>query len=76
MKIGFFYHVSFHLSGARAKEQSLIQKTSYLSSLGSALAPTVPILSAITSFLTHLGSGYTLSAAQVCSSITFTSMQS
>lgn len=51
----------------RTKEQSFIEKTSYLSSLGVSLAPTVPILSAIVTFLTHLGSGHTLSAAQAFS---------
>ncbi|KAK3908119.1 Multidrug resistance-associated protein 5 [Frankliniella fusca] len=51
----------------RSEEQSYIQKTSYLSSFGSSLAPTVPIISAIVSFLSHLASGNTLSAAQAFS---------
>ncbi|KAE8744038.1 ABC-transporter, subfamily C member 08 [Frankliniella occidentalis] len=51
----------------RSKEQGYIQKTSYLSSFGSSLAPTVPIMSSIVSFLSHLGSGNTLSAAQAFS---------
>ncbi|KAJ1529288.1 hypothetical protein ONE63_006086 [Megalurothrips usitatus] len=52
---------------ARDNEKKLIQKTSYLSSIGFSLAPTIPIISSIVTFLSHIGAGNPLTAAQAFS---------
>lgn len=49
----------------RCNEQENISKISYLTTFGISLAPTVPIISAVVTFMAHIGSGNTLTAAQV-----------
>ena len=52
-------------SGARADERALLQRAAYVQSVSIALAPTVPVIAAIITFLCHVGAGYNLTAAQV-----------
>ncbi|XP_050718620.1 ATP-binding cassette sub-family C member 5-like isoform X20 [Eriocheir sinensis] len=52
------------VSGIRGRERHLLEKSAYVQSLSLAMAPTVPIISAIVTFLAHIGAGYNLTAAQ------------
>lgn len=49
----------------RKKEHDYLQKTAYCQSLSISMAPTVPVISAIITFLAHIGAGNSLTAAQV-----------
>ncbi|XP_066602982.1 ATP-binding cassette sub-family C member 5-like isoform X3 [Prorops nasuta] len=49
----------------RAKEEKLLHKTAFLQSISMSLAPTVPVISSIVTFLAHLSQGGSLTAAQV-----------
>lgn len=49
----------------RKKEHDYLQKTAYCQSLSISMAPTVPVISAIITFLAHVGAGNSLTAAQV-----------
>lgn len=51
--------------GVRAHELTYTKRISYLFSLGASFAPTVPIVSAIVTFVAHVASGNSLTAAQV-----------
>lgn len=55
----------FIFSGIRSRERQLLERSAYVQSLSLAMAPTVPIISAIVTFLAHIGAGYNLTAAQV-----------
>ncbi|XP_050718619.1 ATP-binding cassette sub-family C member 5-like isoform X19 [Eriocheir sinensis] len=57
------------VSGIRGRERHLLEKSAYVQSLSLAMAPTVPIISAIVTFLAHIGAGYNLTAAQAWSYI-------
>ncbi|XP_050718603.1 ATP-binding cassette sub-family C member 5-like isoform X6 [Eriocheir sinensis] len=59
------------VSGIRGRERHLLEKSAYVQSLSLAMAPTVPIISAIVTFLAHIGAGYNLTAAQAMTVITF-----
>ncbi|XP_023713114.1 multidrug resistance-associated protein 5 isoform X5 [Cryptotermes secundus] len=48
----------------RKKEHDYLQKTAYCQSLSISMAPTVPVISAIITFLAHVGAGNSLTAAQ------------
>ncbi|XP_064100115.1 ATP-binding cassette sub-family C member 5-like isoform X4 [Macrobrachium nipponense] len=48
----------------RSRERSLLEKSAYVQSISLAMAPTVPVLAAIITFLAHIGAGYNLTAAQ------------
>ncbi|XP_043243521.1 multidrug resistance-associated protein 5-like isoform X2 [Amphibalanus amphitrite] len=52
------------ITAARSSERSLLQRAAYVQSVSIALAPTVPVISAIITFLCHVGAGYNLTAAQ------------
>lgn len=49
----------------RKKEHDYLQKTVYCQSLSISMAPTVPVISAIITFLAHVSAGNGLTAAQV-----------
>lgn len=49
----------------RKKEHDYLQKTAYCQSLSISMAPTVPVISAIITFLAHVSAGNSLTAAQV-----------
>jgi hypothetical protein len=49
----------------RKKEHDYLQKTAYCQSLSISVAPTVPVISAIITFLAHVAAGNSLTAAQV-----------
>ncbi|XP_037076068.1 multidrug resistance-associated protein 5-like isoform X2 [Pollicipes pollicipes] len=55
------------ITEARSSERSLLQKAAYVQSVSIALAPTVPVIAAIVTFLSHVAAGYNLTAAQVFS---------
>ncbi|XP_034250693.1 multidrug resistance-associated protein 5-like isoform X1 [Thrips palmi] len=55
------------IRGVRAQEQTYTKRISYLLSLGTSLAPTVPIISAIVAFVAYVASGNSLTAAQAFS---------
>lgn len=57
-KINFF-------PGTRKDEIREIRKTAYCQSLGIIMAPTVPVISGIVTFVAHILSGGTLTASQV-----------
>ncbi|XP_066942829.1 ATP-binding cassette sub-family C member 5-like isoform X2 [Macrobrachium rosenbergii] len=48
----------------RSRERRLLEKSAYVQSISLAMAPTVPVLAAIITFLAHIGAGYNLTAAQ------------
>ncbi|XP_042864040.1 multidrug resistance-associated protein 5-like isoform X6 [Penaeus japonicus] len=48
----------------RKRERSLLEKSAYVQSISLAMAPTVPVIAAIVTFLAHIGAGYNLTAAQ------------
>ncbi|XP_045132970.1 multidrug resistance-associated protein 5-like isoform X4 [Portunus trituberculatus] len=52
------------VSGIRSRERQLLEKSAYVQSLSLAMAPTVPIIAAIVTFLAHIGAGYDLTPAQ------------
>jgi hypothetical protein len=49
----------------RKKEHDRLQKIAYCQSLSVSMAPTVPVISAIVTFLAHVVAGNSLTAAQV-----------
>nr|XP_045601897.1 ATP-binding cassette sub-family C member 5-like isoform X2 [Procambarus clarkii] len=51
----------------RCRERRLLEKSAYVQSISLAMAPTVPIIAAIVTFLAHIGAGYNLTAAQTYS---------
>ncbi|KAK7069829.1 Multidrug resistance-associated protein 5 [Halocaridina rubra] len=53
------------ISEIRSRERRLLEKSAYVQSISLAMAPTVPVLAAIVTFLAHIGAGYNLTAAQV-----------
>ncbi|XP_024938073.1 multidrug resistance-associated protein 5 isoform X5 [Cephus cinctus] len=63
------------LIGIRKQEQSLLLKTAYFQSLSVSLAPTVPVISAIVTFLSHIAAGNNLTAAEVFPLLTFLNSQ-
>ncbi|XP_027219261.2 ATP-binding cassette sub-family C member 5 isoform X6 [Penaeus vannamei] len=48
----------------RKRERHLLEKSAYVQSISLAMAPTVPVIAAIVTFLAHIGAGYNLTAAQ------------
>jgi hypothetical protein len=52
-------------SGIRSKEHDLLQRAAYCQSLSISMAPTVPVISTIITFLAHISAGNNLTAAQV-----------
>ncbi|KAK4289504.1 hypothetical protein Pmani_037528 [Petrolisthes manimaculis] len=52
------------ISEIRSRERHLLEKTAGIQSISFALAPTVPVISAIVTFLAHIGAGYNLTTAQ------------
>ncbi|XP_066994509.2 ATP-binding cassette sub-family C member 5 isoform X2 [Anabrus simplex] len=48
----------------RTQESNLLQKAAYCQSLSVSMASTVPVISAIITFLSHVGAGYNLTAAE------------
>jgi hypothetical protein len=62
--INIKFYLPFHL-GVRSKECNFLQKTAYFQSLSISLAPTIPVVSAIVTFLAHISAGNNLTAAQV-----------
>lgn len=63
-----YINIKFYLpsqSGIRSKECNFLQKTAYCHSLSISMAPTVPVISAIITFLAHISAGNNLTAAQV-----------
>ncbi|XP_071550882.1 ATP-binding cassette sub-family C member 5-like isoform X3 [Panulirus ornatus] len=48
----------------RRRERQLLEKSAYVQSISLAMAPTVPIIAAIVTFLAHIGAGNNLTAAQ------------
>ncbi|XP_021928372.1 multidrug resistance-associated protein 5-like isoform X2 [Zootermopsis nevadensis] len=59
----------------RSKECNFLQKTAYCHSLSISMAPTVPVISAIITFLAHISAGNNLTAAQAFSLVPFLSNQ-
>ncbi|XP_026672772.1 sodium leak channel non-selective protein [Ceratina calcarata] len=57
-------YFSHKLLSIRSKEKSWLHKIVYFQSLAISLTPAVPMISAIITFLAHLSSGSTLTAAQ------------
>lgn len=57
--------------GVRNEELSLLQKTLYCQSISISMAPTIPVISGIITFLTHVLGGGNLTAAQVRSKSIF-----
>ncbi|RZF41687.1 hypothetical protein LSTR_LSTR011622 [Laodelphax striatellus] len=55
---------AYNLHGIRKKEMRLLHLTAYCRSLTMSMATTFPIISAITTFLSHLAGGNNLTAAQ------------
>ncbi|KAG7158772.1 Multidrug resistance-associated protein 5-like 1 [Homarus americanus] len=53
------------ISEIRGRERRLLEKSAYVQSISLAMAPTVPIVAAIITFLAHIGAGYNLTAAQI-----------
>ncbi|GFG38298.1 hypothetical protein Cfor_11595 [Coptotermes formosanus] len=49
----------------RRKERDLLQKVAYCQSLSISMAPTIPVISTIITFLAHISAGNNLTAAQV-----------
>jgi len=60
-----FVFVCLFFKGIREKEHQKLRNMAYLNSLSISTAPTIPIISAVVTFLIHIGTGHTLSAAQV-----------
>jgi hypothetical protein len=63
-----YINIEFYLqsqSGIRSKERNFLQKTAYCQSLSISVAPTIPVISAIVTFLAHISAGNNLTAAQV-----------
>nr|CAD7428537.1 unnamed protein product [Timema monikensis] len=58
-------YFSKNLFDIRNRERNLLQKTAYCQSLSISMAPTVPVISAIVTFLAHISAGNNLTAAQV-----------
>lgn len=52
------------VSEIRSRERQLLERSAYVQSLSLAMAPTVPIIAAIVTFLAHIGAGFNLTAAQ------------
>uniref|UniRef100_T1J568 Multidrug resistance-associated protein 5 n=1 Tax=Strigamia maritima TaxID=126957 RepID=T1J568_STRMM len=52
------------ISDIRNKERKLLEKSAYVQSVSIAMAPTVPIIAAIVTFLAHVGAGNNLTAAE------------
>ncbi|XP_069692470.1 ATP-binding cassette sub-family C member 5-like isoform X3 [Periplaneta americana] len=52
------------LHKTRSKERNFLQKTAYCQSLSISMAPTIPVISAIVTFLAHISAGNNLTAAQ------------
>ncbi|XP_042240635.1 multidrug resistance-associated protein 5-like isoform X3 [Homarus americanus] len=59
------------ISEIRGRERRLLEKSAYVQSISLAMAPTVPIVAAIITFLAHIGAGYNLTAAQGMSVISY-----
>nr|CAD7442232.1 unnamed protein product [Timema bartmani] len=57
-------YFSKNLFDIRTRERNLLQKTAYCQSLSISMAPTVPVISAIVTFLAHISAGNNLTAAQ------------
>lgn len=55
----------WNISEIRCRERVLLEKSAYVQSISLAMAPTVPIIAAIVTFLAHIGAGNNLTAAQV-----------
>ncbi|XP_065575823.1 ATP-binding cassette sub-family C member 5-like isoform X3 [Artemia franciscana] len=53
-----------NIKGVRKEERGLLEKSAYLQSLSLALAPTIPIISVIVTFLCHTAAGFGLTASQ------------
>nr|XP_053629709.1 ATP-binding cassette sub-family C member 5-like [Cherax quadricarinatus] len=51
----------------RSCERRLLEKSAYVQSVSVAMAPTVPIIAAIITFLAHIAAGYNLTAPQTYS---------
>ncbi|XP_049811214.1 ATP-binding cassette sub-family C member 5-like isoform X4 [Schistocerca nitens] len=59
----------------RKAEHQLLEKSAYCQSLSISIAPTVPVISAIVTFLAHLAAGNNLTASQAFSVLTFMRQQ-
>ncbi|XP_046996198.1 ATP-binding cassette sub-family C member 5-like isoform X2 [Schistocerca americana] len=59
----------------RKAEHQLLEKSAYCQSLSISIAPTVPVISAIVTFLAHLAAGNNLTASQAFSILTFMRQQ-
>ncbi|XP_076047153.1 ATP-binding cassette sub-family C member 5-like isoform X2 [Oratosquilla oratoria] len=62
------------ISEIRERERVLLEKSAYVQSISLAMAPTVPVIAAIVTFLAHIGAGYNLTPAKAfCLVMLFTS---
>lgn len=61
---GSFWQKSVFIE-IRSKEQFLLEMAAYIQSVSVALAPVIPIIAVIVTFLTYIGSGHDLSPSQV-----------
>nr|CAD7589367.1 unnamed protein product [Timema genevievae] len=62
-------YFSKNLFDIRNRERNLLQKTAYCQSLSISMAPTVPVISAIVTFLAHISAGNNLTAAQLANAL-------
>ena len=53
----------------RKQERCYLEKSAYALSITNAMIPSVPILTAIVTFLVHIAAGNNLTAAQVCKNV-------